>query len=44
MTIWGPGLRLGLGIPRDEYLGMSVPDLVDHQDWYLDREKGRADG
>lgn len=40
MEHWRPMLRMGLGLPYAEVLEMSIPDLVDHVDWWLDNRPG----
>lgn len=38
LDAWAPLFAVDMGIPRAQMELMSVPELVDHADWYNERQ------
>jgi hypothetical protein len=41
---WAPVFAVSLGIPRGQMDDLSVPQMVDHLDYWHDTMKGGPDG
>jgi hypothetical protein len=41
---WGPLFAVALRIPRDQMVELSIPEMVDHVDYWAEMNKGGQDG
>jgi len=41
---WAPMFAVSMGIPRGQMLDMSVPEMVEHIDWWAETNRRSGDG
>lgn len=44
MDAWAPMFAVSLGVPRDQMVDLSIPQMVDHVDWWTELRKAGSDG
>jgi hypothetical protein len=44
LDAWAPMFRVTMGVSRQELLDMSVPDMIDHMDYWTEMNRGPGDG